>query len=130
MSDRIGLAKYIDQSLTEGASVEKLVNEIATYLLQKRKLADFESLMRDVLNIRANKGYLEATIISKYPLSSSVINHIKSVIKKESKNHKKIVINTTVDPELLGGVKVFFDNSRIDLSLDNKINKFRELAVS
>lgn len=129
MSDRIGLAEYIVGRM-EKESPKKLSKDIADYLLKNKKAADIESLIRDCVDIRASQGIIEVKAVSRYPLTAANMSELKKVIKSHYKNAKKIIINPSISEEIIGGVRLFIGNDLLDLSLNSKLNKFRELTTN
>ena len=129
MGRRRNLAKYIDSSIDENISVKKLAKHVAEYLLEEKKVSDLESVMRDVVNLRAVKGFVEVDAYSAHKLSDNAIKEIKSTVKSHFKNAKTVVVNNLIDEDLVGGVKLYIGSDRLDLSIKNKLNMFRELTV-
>jgi F0F1-type ATP synthase delta subunit len=129
MSKRSNLSEYIVTSVEDNMSSTKLAKNVAEYLLDSRKASELESVLRDVVNLRAAKGFVEVDAYSTHKLSDSAIKDIKTTVKNHYDNTKTVVVNNLIDEDLVGGVKLYIGSDRLDLSIKNKLNKFRELTV-
>jgi len=129
MSKRSNLAEYIVASVEDNMNSKKLAKNIAEYLLDSRKASELESVLRDVVNLRAANGFVEVDAYSTHKLSDSAIKDIKTTVKNHYDNTKTVVVNNLIDEDLVGGVKLYIGSDRLDLSIKNKLNKFRELTV-
>jgi F0F1-type ATP synthase delta subunit len=129
MSKRSNLAEYIASSVEDNMTSKKLAKNVAEYLLDTRKASELESVLRDVVNLRAAKGFVEVDAYSTHKLSDSAIKDIKTTVKNHYDNTKTVVVNNLIDEDLVGGVKLYIGSDRLDLSIKNKLNKFRELTV-
>jgi F0F1-type ATP synthase delta subunit len=129
MSKRSNLAEYIVASVEDNMTSKKLAKNVAEYLLDTRKASELESVLRDVVNLRAAKGFVEVDAYSTHKLSDSAIKDIKTTVKNHYDNTKTVVVNNLIDEDLVGGVKLYIGSDRLDLSIKNKLNKFRELTV-
>ena len=129
MSKRSNLAEYIVASVEDNMNSKKLAKNVAEYLLDTRKASELESVLRDVVNLRAAKGFVEVDAYSTHKLSDSAIKDIKTTVKNHYDNTKTVVVNNLIDEDLVGGVKLYIGSDRLDLSIKNKLNKFRELTV-
>ena len=129
MSKRSNLAEYIVASVEDNMNSKKLAKNVAEYLLDTRKASELESVLRDVVNLRAAKGFVEVDAYSTHKLSDSAIKDIKTTVKNHYDNTKTVVVNNLIDEDLVVGVKLYIGSDRLDLSIKNKLNKFRELTV-
>ena len=124
MSKRSNLAEYIVASVEDNMNSKKLAKNIAEYLLDSRKASELESVLRDVVNLRAANGFVEVDAYSTHKLSDSAIKDIKTTVKNHYDNTKTVVVNNLIDEDLVGGVKLYIGSDRLDLSIKNKLNKF------
>jgi F0F1-type ATP synthase delta subunit len=90
---------------------------------------ELNSLLRDILQYRAERGHIEATAVSAYGLSEQVINDIEQILRSEYPKAKSITIDKEYDPELVGGLKLKLANQQLDLSVQSKLNKFKRLTA-
>ena len=118
-----------DRTLKSGSST-KLTKEIAAYLLSERRVAELESIMRDVQQDWAEAGRVEVIAASAHPISSAVKSDIIARIKPLYPAAKQIIVSETIDPEIIGGVRLSLANQQLDLSVEAKLDKFKQLTTA
>jgi F-type H+-transporting ATPase subunit delta len=69
----------------------------------------------------------EAKVISSYDLPEEDINRIKDILEK--KTGKKIILNSEKDPTIIGGLKVWLENTVYDLSILGYLERLRSKLV-
>lgn len=113
-----------------GSTDEKtLSQEVAAYLLSENRVGELDSLLRDVMQQRADTGVVEVVAVSAYPLSDTVRTDIKANIKAAYPGAKNIIISEEIDPSLVGGVRLELANQQLDLSVRAKLNKFKQVTA-
>ncbi len=124
------ISKFVaDDTLAHGIT-KKLGREIAAYLITEHRTNDVDSIVRDVQQYWADDGSVEVTAISAYDISNKVEADIKSEVKKLYPKAKKIIISKQYDPSIIAGVRLELPNQQLDLSVESKLNKFKQLSVS
>ena len=119
-----------DRTLKSGSKNTKLTQEIAAYLLTERRVSELESIMRDVQQDWAEAGQVEVIAASAHPISSTVKNDIIARIKPLYPEAKQIIVTETIDPEIIGGVRLSLANQQLDLSVEAKLDKFKQLTTA
>lgn len=127
VADKIDLAK---------TSQADLSREIAAYLLETRRTSELASLMRDLMQVRADRGIVEVTAVTAHPLGAAV----RTDIVKKIQTHlltaagapaaSKLIISQQLDPSVVGGVRLELANQQLDLSVRAKLNRFKQLTNS
>ena len=130
MVSRLELAEIIGERTIQVESFKELKNAIAAYLLEENDVDELDSLMRDVLAYRANHGYVEATLVSAYPLTDATKVEISDVLKAEFPKARKITMNETINPEVIGGVRIELAGEVLDLTIQAKLNTFKRLTAA
>jgi F0F1-type ATP synthase delta subunit len=127
---RTKLAKTIaDQTLAHGASKE-YAQEIAAYLLAENRVGDLDSILRDVQGDWAKAGFIEVLAHSAFPLTQSINDEITRQVKQVYPDAQEIRITEVHDPEVIGGVQLKLPNRQLDLSIEAKLNKFKQLTTA
>ena len=116
-----------DRTLKDGAS-PKLAQEIAAYLLSEGRVSELNSILRDVQADWANAGYVEVLAASAHALSSEVKANITKQAKSLFPAAKQIVVTEVHDPSVVGGVRLNLANQQLDLSVEAKLNQFKQLT--
>ena len=116
-------------TLKKGAS-KKYARSVAAYLLDNHTTGELNSLMRDVQADWARDGYVEVLCASAYPLSASVKQEIIKQIKAIEPNAKQIVVTEIHDEQVIGGVRLSLADRQLDMSIEAKLQKFKQLTTS
>lgn len=129
-SKRYHLAQVLGERSLNVSNTKKLAQEIAAYLLETGQLPELDSLMRDIINYRTQKGVVEAKAVSANPLSARDIADIRDILKIEYPQAKQFQLDQDIDPGVLGGVKVDLPGEQLDLTIRAQVNKFKRLTTS
>jgi F0F1-type ATP synthase delta subunit len=125
---RSQLAQTIaDRTMGEG-DPKALARAIAAFLLQERIVADMDSLLRDVQEIRQKSGIVEATLVTAHDLEPSHIEAIKALLLRHFPDATTVHVNTKHDANVVGGVRIELANEQLDLTVDNKLRTFKYLT--
>jgi len=126
---RTQIARTIaDRTRSKGASKE-YAREVAAYLLETGRTRELDSLLRDVSADWADQGYVEVMARSAYPLTTAVKSDIKAQVERLYPSAKTIVVTEVADPSVIGGVQIQVANDQLDLSVEAKLNKFKQLTM-
>jgi F-type H+-transporting ATPase subunit delta len=79
------------------------------------------------MRILDHEGILTGKIISASPLSESQVKEIHSKIKIQS--GKNVELSQEIDTELMGGFVVKVEDTVIDLTVKNQLEKLRNKLV-
>ncbi len=117
-----------DRTLKSGAD-GSYVRELAAFLLSERRVGELNSLLRDVQADWAEQGYVEVLAASAHPLTDAVRSDIKTQVATLYPNAKQIIVTEVPDPTVVGGVRLSLANQQLDLSVEAKLNKFKQLTA-
>ncbi|MDB5182683.1 MAG: hypothetical protein JWO47_467 [Candidatus Saccharibacteria bacterium] len=130
MISRPELAEIIGARTLEVDDETRLKQAIASYLLEEDRTDDIESLMRDVLKYRADHGYVEATVVSAFPLSQASKAGVTDALKSEFPGAKGYVLNQRIDETVIGGVRLEMAGEELDLTVRAKLNTLKRLTAA
>ena len=122
------IAHEIEERIKRGESLRSLSKELAAYLMLVRRTSEIDSIMRDVVFLRAEGGNVEATVTSAHALSAAVKKEVNSLVKTIRPGAKRVVLDEKLDTELIGGLKLSVVDRSLDLSIRAKLNKLKQLA--
>lgn len=125
---RSELVSILDKLSTKLPS-KKFSREVANYLLSEKRTGELDSLARELINYRAEKGVVEVTAVSARALSSTAVSEVKQKVKQLYPGARQIIINQRIDDSQIGGVRLEFPDKQLDLTLRSKINKFKQQTV-
>jgi F0F1-type ATP synthase delta subunit len=127
---RTQLAKLLAERFATTQDRAKLEQEVAAYLLSEKRASELDSLMRDIAQLRADEGYVEADVVSAFPLSPAAEADVKAVLKGAYPSAKSIRLNERRDERVIGGVKLEPANQQMDMSIRAKLNRFKQLVTT
>lgn len=125
---RTRIASVIADRTLKSGSDKGFAKEVAAYLLAEQRVSGLDSIMRDVMDDWSKAGYLEVLAYSAHPLTEELKSEITARIKAVSPEAKQIVITEQHDGSVIGGVRLKLANRQLDLSIENKLNRFKQLT--
>lgn len=108
---------------------KKFAQEVAAYLLDTGRTGQLNSLARDMVKERVSDGIVEVTAVSAHALTDSVRADIRAQVEQLYPNATQIIINDRIDVTVVGGVRLEFPEQQLDLSVRNKLNRFKALTT-
>ena len=124
------LAATIAQRTLTSSDLKQLGDELAAYLLTEHRTNELDSLMRDIMQYRADHGAVEVLAVTAHPLTQAVRADIKKEIKRLYPAAAQIVITERHDATVIGGVRLELANQQLDLSVRNKLNRLKQLTAA
>ncbi|MDX1913366.1 MAG: ATP synthase F1 subunit delta [Saprospiraceae bacterium] len=109
-----------------GKSLDQLTMAYLTLLVNKGRemylpeiAAEFAAQYKNMQKITTVK------VISAVPLSEAVLSDLKTRMLKSGITHPNLEVETAVDPEIIGGFVLEFDDKRYDASVANKLMELK-----
>lgn len=127
-SSRSKLAQVIAENTLDQATSKSYIQEIAAYLITEKKVNELNSLLRDISYDWSTKGHIEVLVRSAYKINDNVRNEIIKQIRSIYPSANKVVLNESLSSNVIGGVELMFANQQLDLSIEGKLNKFKQLT--
>lgn len=72
-------------------------------------------------------GIVEAYVTSAVPLTEDDVEALRQ--KLEQMSHRKVALIASVDPSVIGGVRVEMDGKRYDNTIQNKLGRLKQSMV-
>ncbi len=129
MISRLDLAAVIGERTLHIKDVRTLSAAIAAYLLEQRRTADLESLIRDIMQYRMDHGHLEANIVSAHPLPAVVLKDVTQILNQQYPHMKELNLDAQLDENVVGGVRIELPNEQLDLTVRSKLDTFKRLTT-
>ncbi|HET7630127.1 MAG TPA: F0F1 ATP synthase subunit delta [Candidatus Saccharimonadales bacterium] len=124
---RSTLASIINRHLDGSGNFD--ARAIAAYLMDSGRERELDSLVRDIMSLRADQGIVELTAISAHPLTATALKQIEAVVREVRPQAEQVVINQEVRPSLIGGVRLKMVHHELDLSLRGRLNQLKRKLV-
>jgi ATP synthase F1 delta subunit len=122
--------EQIETLLNEG-KVSYITVNLCSTLAGNARLADLPKVASIYAQfMKAKRGQVEATIISADPLTEKQSAQIAAAIKATTKDAKEVVISSSVDPSIIGGIQVQVGDQFLDLSIKSRIEEISRTPIS
>ena len=122
------IAAAVVADLNKGKSQASVSKALAAYLVGERRSKDTDAIMREVARLQfVDNGQLEIDVISATKLTDASRKQISDLFLGKA---KKLVMNETIDPTVIGGVKVESSTSRLDLTIHRRLQRLKEMGAT
>lgn len=120
---RIGikqLSEYAVNQLEAGTDSSLVARKLACFLLAERRSSDAPLLFRAIEKELDERGSTQVTITSAHEISEQTKKQLAQML-----NAKNPVFDSIIDPGVIGGVKAVAGENQVDLTVRNRLNKFK-----
>lgn len=118
-------AHYAEQLI---AGKKGVVRQLAAYLVETRRVRELDLIVRDIEEALAARGVLLADVASSRKLSAAATKEITAYLKAATQANK-IHLRETVEPELLGGVRIAAAGKELDATLRQRLNQLKASKI-
>lgn len=115
--------QLLDQSFK--GNVDQYVLNFLKLLVQSRRIRYIDDIVKSYINLSNQYlGIEEGMIYTSYELTDQQIQDIEKAISQ--KENKKVTLKVSIDPSLLGGIKVQIANRIYDGTIKNKVEMLKK----
>merc|ERR1712150_268391 len=115
--------------MLKGKTSDTTLNLMAT-LAGNARLGDLPKIVSTYQQLmKAKRGEVEATIISADELTKAQTDAVANAVKSQAGKDKKVILETKVDPSLIGGLQVQIGDQFLDLSVASRISELSKTVV-
>lgn len=115
--------QLLDQSFK--GNVDQYVLNFLKLLVQSRRIRYIDDIVKSYINLSNQYlGIEEGMIYTPYELTDQQIQDIEKAISQ--KENKKVTLKVSIDPSLLGGIKVQIANRIYDGTIINKVEMLKK----
>lgn len=115
--------QLLDQSFK--GNVDQYVLNFLKLLVQSRRIRYIDDIVKSYINLSNQYlGIEEGMIYTPYELTDQQIQDIEKAISQ--KENKKVTLKVSIDPSLLGGIKVQIVNRIYDGTIKNKVEMLKK----
>ena len=115
--------QLLDQSFK--GNVDQYVLNFLKLLVQSRRIRYIDDIVKSYINFSNQYlGIEEGMIYTPYELTDQQIQDIEKAISQ--KENKKVTLKVSIDPSLLGGIKVQIANRIYDGTIKNKVEMLKK----
>lgn len=123
------LAEAIAHRTLNVLDARELAREIAAYLLVERRVNELESILRDIMQYRADHGVLEAEVVTAHEVQNHVLTEVEQLLQAAYPSAKDVHVTNRQDPSVVGGLRVDMANEQLDMTVAAKLATFKRLTA-
>lgn len=117
------------EALLKGKTTSVTMN-LMTTLAGNARLNNIAGIVADYTKLmKANRGEVEATIISADPLNKTQTSAVSEAMKSQFPAGAKVVLKTEVNPSIMGGLQIQIGDKFLDLSVGSRIEEVGRTVV-
>jgi F-type H+-transporting ATPase subunit delta len=121
------LAAYAADQLLAKQTASSIAKDLAAILIATRRQNQAELLAEDIGWELEHRGKAaNAQVLSAYKLSEQLRKSIEKQVKKAA-NVEQVIISETVDPAILGGVRIDTASHSWDKTLRQRLTEIKEI---
>lgn len=114
------ISQYAAEQLIAGQPESQVLTQVAAYLVATRRTREQELVVRDIESALQAKGLVVADVVSAHPMSEGLYQHIQTLTGAQN-----LQVRATVDPSMLGGLRVDTPGARFDGTIRRKLNALK-----
>lgn len=120
--------KQVTQLLGKKTTTTTL--NLMTTLAGNARLTELDKIVDTYCKLlKAKRGEVEATIISAEPLTKAQTDAIQKAVLSQVGSDKKVMIDSKVNPSIVGGLQVQIGDQFLDLSVASRIDAISRTPV-
>lgn len=117
------LARAVLDKLEAGESSKKVTISLAAYLIEERQVGMLQSIIRELQRLQLQaRGICYVHVTSAYPLAAAQRQQIQALFKRQS-HAQKVVIEETIDKDVIGGVRCETADQLLDLTVRRQLQR-------
>lgn len=120
------LADYAAEQLVAGR--QSILREVAAYLVESHRTHEARLVVRDIESALARRGVVVAHVASAHALDEPEKASVEELLRSAF-NARQLYLDESVQPELLGGIKVEAADKELDASLRRRLQQLKSVKV-
>lgn len=120
------IAAYFAGRLVDGKKTA--LHELAAYLVDSHRERELDLIVRDIETALAERGVLLADVASSHGLSAAAKKDVQVYLQTKT-GADEVYLRETIDPELLGGLRVATPDSELDATLRQRLNQLKASKI-
>lgn len=117
------LARYLADQLLAGRRTQA-VDELAAYLLETGRTKEADQIVLSTQELLESDGYVMAEVTTASLLAADMQATITQLL-----GAKNLELKQTIDPSVIGGIKVRTPSRVLDATVARRLNNLRESKV-
>ncbi len=117
------IARAVLTDIANGTPMSQITASLAAYIIEEKRIGDLNAIIRDIeQQLLSETGKLYIHVTSANELSREMTESIKQTFKSKSQA-KEIIIETTINTDVIGGVKCETALQRLDLTILRQLQR-------
>jgi len=117
---RRAIAIYIAEQLTGKTDPQKVILQLAAYLVDTRRTKELSLIIRDIQFYLSEAGAVSGVITTASALTAETKKAIEKYIKEQT-GAKTVALDSLIDPTVIGGVKVSIPGRELDATVSRSL---------
>lgn len=117
------LAEHAAERLLGGDKVDDVLQEMAAFLIENRRLRESELVVRAIEDALLSRGVALASVTSARKLSESAKQDVERFVKREYSGVTSVLIRESIDTSVLAGIKIRLPDAQLDATAKTKLEK-------
>ncbi|QQS19498.1 F0F1 ATP synthase subunit delta [Candidatus Saccharibacteria bacterium] len=118
------IATYVASQAQNGVVPEHVVEEVAAYLMESRRVRELPLVVRAIEDALADRGVVVATITSARPLDDA----LRAAVREQT-GGTEVHLREIIDPRVLGGIRLQTPDASYDGTVQNKLQALRAVKL-
>ncbi|HAQ02787.1 TPA: hypothetical protein DEP30_02930 [Candidatus Nomurabacteria bacterium] len=126
------LARAIYESSLDkgGAELDSVLSKSVIFMRDKSLMSKKKEILKSLEDIiDKEEGIVKAKVSTSSKLNEKMEQEVKESIKKKYKA-KEVILESIINPKLLGGIKIEIGDDIIDTTLANKIHQLQTYLIT
>ena len=126
------LARAIYESSLDkgGAELDSVLSKSIIFMRDKSLMSKKKEILKSLEDIiDKEEGIVKAKVSTSSKLNEKMEQEVKESIKKKYKA-KEVILESIINPKLLGGIKIEIGDDIIDTTLANKIHQLQTYLIT
>jgi F-type H+-transporting ATPase subunit delta len=119
------VAAYVADHLSDNR--QGALRSAAAWLADKGHAREARYLARDIAQVMSSRGYVLVRITTARPLGAEARAEVERFIK-EATGARELELEASVDPDMIGGIKIETPGQALDASVRTKLARYVEGA--
>jgi len=124
MASRRILARHVAERLASENNRSEVIEQLAGYLVAHNMTPQLGMVLADIERNLAQKGVVQARVVTARPLTDELRSYVESYVKN-AEAAKTIILNESVETDIIGGIIVETPNKRFDASVASQLKRLK-----
>lgn len=108
---------------------DKSTQDFVSFLIDKKREEELPSIASQfIASYNQMKGISQATVVSAVPLSDTKLSQMQSYVE-QLLNQSDIQLHNEVDPSIIGGVIIKYEDKLLDKSVSKELREIRKQLI-